>query len=175
MSELNFVAVPRSRKDIRRWAEVVRSLSGNGREPRFDIVRFVELRLPLLDEEAAFAVTDDLGPGIHACTDIRARCIMIRPEIYERAVAGHGRDRMTLAHEVGHLLLHTEVQLARRIGAAPIEAFRDPEWQAKAFAGELMVPRSLYPTGKHPAEVATLLGVSVDAVSTQLRAWKRER
>jgi Zn-dependent peptidase ImmA (M78 family) len=100
---------------------------------------------------------------------------MIRPEIYDRAVAGHGRDRMTLAHEVGHLLLHTEVQLARRIGAGPIEAFRDPEWQAKAFAGELMVPRSLYPKGKHPSEVAALLGVSVDAVFTQLNAWKRER
>ena len=175
MSELNFVAIPRSRKDIRRWAEVVRRLAGGGDASRFDIIRFVELQLPLLDEEVTFVLTEDLGPGVHACTDIRARCIMMRPDIYERAVAGHGRDRMTLAHEVGHLLLHTEVQLARRIGVAPIEAFRDPEWQAKAFAGELMVPRRLYPRGKHPAEVATLLGVSVDAVYTQLTAWKREK
>lgn len=175
MSELNFVAVPRSRREIRRWAEVVRRLSGDGDNARFDIVRFVELKLPLLDEEATFVITDFLGPGVHACTDVRERCIMMRPEIYDRAVAGHGRDRMTLAHEVGHLLLHTEVQLARRVGAGPIEAFRDPEWQAKAFAGELMVPRSLCPKEKHPAEIATLLGVSVDAVVTQLNAWKREK
>jgi hypothetical protein len=174
MSELNFVAVPRSRKNIRRWAEVVRRLSGDIDNARFDIVRFVELKLPLLDEEASFVITDDLGPGVHGCTDVKARCIMMRPEIYNRAVTGHGRDRMTLAHEVGHLL-HTEVQLARRIGGGPIEPFRDPEWQAKAFAGELMVPHSLYPNGKHPAEVAVLLGVSVDAVFTQLNAWKRER
>jgi hypothetical protein len=174
VSELNFVAVPRSRKELRRWAEVVRQVSDFGNEPRFDIVRFVELRLPVLDDNATFALTDDLGPGIHACTDVQSRCIMIRPEIYRWAVAGHGRDRMTLAHEVGHLLLHTEVQLARRIGPAPLAPFRDPEWQAKAFAGELMIPKSLYPKEKHPAEVATLLGVSTDAVLTQLNAWKRE-
>jgi hypothetical protein len=174
VSELNFVAAPRSRKEIRRWADVVRQISGFAKEPRFDIVRFVELRLPVLDDDATFALTDDLGPGIHACTDVRSRCIMIHPEIYRRAGAGYGRDRMTLAHEVGHLLLHTEVQLARRIGSAPLAPFRDPEWQAKAFAGELMIPRSLYPTEKHPAEVAALLGVSTDAVLTQFSAWKRE-
>ena len=154
---------------------MVRRLSGNGDNPRFDIMRFVEVTLPQLDENTSFILTDDLGPGVHACTDVRARCIMIRPEIYHRAVAGYGRDRMTLAHEVGHLLLHTEVQLARRVGADPIEVFRDPEWQAKAFAGELMIPRRLYPKRQHPVEAADLLGVSVESIYTQLSAWKRER
>lgn len=175
MSELNFIAAPRSRKHIRRWTEVVHSLSGgNSDQPYFDIVRFVELTLPRLDESTTFAISDDLGHGIHACTDVRARCVMIRPEIYRRAVAGHGRDRMTLAHEVGHLLLHTEVQLARRIGTRPIQAFRDPEWQAKCFAGELLISRRHYPKDINPEEAANLFGVSVESVIVQLAAWERE-
>lgn len=173
MSEIQYAAAPLSRPKIRKLTETIRRFSTED-PPRFDIVRFVEKRLPELDDEFLFALDDELPLDTHACTDIRARSIIMRPEIYDRAVAGHGRDRMTLAHELGHLLLHSEIRLMRRLGDAPLVAFCDPEWQAKCFAGELLISYRHYPKNKHPEEAATLFGVSLDSVLTQLNAWKRE-
>lgn len=173
MSQLQHVATPMSRREIRRWAELVRRLAGN-ECPWFDIVRFVENGLPRLDHDFSFLLDDQLPSDTHACTVVRDRTILIRPEIYDRAIAGHGRDRMTLAHELGHFLLHTEIRLGRRVGDGPVDAFRDPEWQAKCFAGELLISRRHYPADKHPGEVASLFGVSVESVRTQLNAWEHE-
>jgi hypothetical protein len=173
VSELQHIAAPISRKDIRKWAELIRRLSGDD-AAWFDIVRFVELRLPALDEAVSFLIDENLPRDTHACTDVREKCILVRPEIYERAVGGHGRDRMTIAHELGHFLLHSEIRLGRRIADGPIEAFRDPEWQAKCFAGELLISRRHCPKNRHPEEVAALFGVSVDSVLTQFRAWGQE-
>ena len=45
-----------------------------------------------------------------------------------------------MAHELGHLLLHRveTITLAREDGDIP--PYKDPEWQANAFAGELLAP-----------------------------------
>ena len=60
--------------------------------------------------------------------------------VFERACNGYGRDRLTMAHELGHLLLHRveSITLAREDG--DISPYKDPEWQANAFAGELLAP-----------------------------------
>jgi toxin-antitoxin system, toxin component family protein len=66
--------------------------------------------------------------------------IRIREDVYERACNGYGRDRLTMAHELGHLLLHRVemITLAREDGDIP--PYKDPEWQANAFVGELLAP-----------------------------------
>jgi hypothetical protein len=173
LSEIQHIAAPLSRFRIRQCAELVRRMAVND-APWFDVVGFVEKKLPDLDDSFTFAVDERLPLDTHACTEIADRSILVRPEIYDRAVMGMGRDRMTIAHELGHLLLHSELRLMRRMSAAPIEAFRDPEWQAKCFAGELLISRRLYPNNKDPEEAADLFGVSVDSIYTQLAAWKRE-
>lgn len=55
--------------------------------------------------------------------------IRIREDVYERACNGYGRDRLTMAHELGHLLLHRveTITLAREDG--DISPYKDPEWQ----------------------------------------------
>jgi len=60
--------------------------------------------------------------------------IRIREDVYERACNGYGRDRLTMAHELGHLLLHRVemITLAREDGDIP--PYKDPEWQAKDIA-----------------------------------------
>src|SRR5579864_1930028 len=152
------------RAHIRHLAELARRLVGPD-APGFDIMGFLEKRLPTPDDNYAFLVNETLPTDTHACTDIQDRTISTRPEIYDRAVAGHGRDRLTAGHELGHYILHADIRLQRRMSTARLEAFRDPEWQANCRAGELRVSYRYYPTNKSPEEVARLFGASVHAVT----------
>jgi Zn-dependent peptidase ImmA (M78 family) len=94
--------------------------------------------------------------------------IRIREDVYERACNGYGRDRLTMAHELGHLLLHRVemITLAREDG--DILPYKDPEWQANAFAGELL---GLYEYIKDMSiiDIASHYGITEKAASIQRR------
>jgi len=94
--------------------------------------------------------------------------IRIREDVYERACNGYGRDRLTMAHELGHLLLHRveTITLAREDGDIP--PYKDPEWQANAFAGELL---GLYEYIKDMSiiDIASHYGITEKAASIQRR------
>lgn len=81
--------------------------------------------------------------------------ILMREEFYAalfRADPNTNRARSTLAHEIGHAVLHKkylqdgrrqpEAMARRRAPRGAIKAYRDSEWQAHTFAGALLVPRS---------------------------------
>ena len=103
-------------------------------------------------------------PNIHAETAIKERVIRIREDIYHGAIRNMGRDRMTVAHEVGHyiLLVAKGLKLYRSFEGVQIEAYRDPEWQAKALAGELLCPFNLI-KGMATPQIALACGVSDEA------------
>jgi len=174
MSQLGFVARPLSRARIRAVADAVRAVANCGSE-MVDIVRLIETQVPEWDPDFSFVVSscDELGEN-HALTHVRERIIEVRSDIYDGACNGLGRDRMTLGHELGHLILHQEIHLARRMSDEPLKAYLDPEWQATAFAGELLMPLSIYRTMKNPEDAANVFGISELAVQTQVRAWIRE-
>ena len=68
----------------------------------------------------------------------------IRENVYERALEGSGRDRLTMAHELWHLLFHEKSNISySRMDASEVPTYRNPEWQADAFAGELLMPHDL--------------------------------
>jgi len=62
------------------------------------------------------------------------------------------RLRFSLAHEIGHFILHREIleelpfnkpeEWKKFILAMPDQEYRSFEWQANEFAGRLLVPRS---------------------------------
>ena len=53
------------------------------------------------------SVSKNIGMFIGwGCRDATENCIKIREDVYERAIKGYGRDRFTLAHELGHFLMH---------------------------------------------------------------------
>ncbi|MNV76712.1 hypothetical protein D3C71_1700840 [compost metagenome] len=89
--------------------------------------------------------------------------------MYDRAVAGTPRDRFTIAHEIAHYLLHSPktVAYARAVGPQKVPAYLDPEWQANAFAGELLAPPQLI-IGLEVSEVERLCGVSRTVAEIQL-------
>ena len=136
----------------------------------FPIVEVLEM-LHKFDEEAHFEVVeaDELEENEHAVTDIITKTIKIRSDVYEGACNGVGRDRMTIAHEFAHFitLCVCGFRLARSFGDVDIPPYRDPEWQAKCLAGELMIDSDLV-KGMSSSEVSEKCGVSFDAADFQL-------
>ena len=136
----------------------------------FPIVEVLEM-LHKFDEDAHFEVVeaDELEENEHAVTDIITKTIKIRSDVYEGACNGVGRGRMTIAHEFAHFitLCVCGFRLARSFGDVDIPPYRDPEWQAKCLAGELMIDSDLV-KGMSSSEVSEKCGVSFDAADFQL-------
>ncbi|MCD7981300.1 MAG: ImmA/IrrE family metallo-endopeptidase [Clostridiales bacterium] len=138
----------------------------------FPVVKFLENVLPILIPEFQLEIVPVVEMGNkHGETFPDKNLIRIREDIYLRAVAGEGRDRLTIAHEIGHLLLHerSEIALCRMEPGEKLKPYEDPEWQANAFGGELLASSYLI-QGMSVSEVKEKCGVSASAASVQLRA-----
>ena len=83
---------------------------------------------------------------------------------------------MTIAHELGHYftICFCGFKLERNFTNKKIKAYRDPEWQAKCFAGELLVPAHLM-KGCSVGEIIEECGVSYDAAKIQYKKINSER
>lgn len=166
------VAEPLSRIDIRRMAEKIRIIDGC-HKPYFDIVKFLEIKLPKIDENFTFQVLpkEEMGE-CHGLTYPDRNEIQIREDVYERACNDNGRDRLTMAHELFHLLQHEKVNISfARVGKGrKLESFRDPEWQSDAFGGELLIPCRLV-KGMSVEDVVFRCKVSESAARYQLSKY----
>jgi hypothetical protein len=160
------IAEPVQRNKLRAIANVIRELSGHKDELYFPIIQFMEHKMPFLFAGFHHEIMPKsyFPPDIHGETSVEERLIRIREDVYLGAILGMGRGRMTVAHEVGHyiLLVAKGLKLYRSFAETKIEAFRDPEWQAKAFAGEFLCPYHLI-SGMAAPQIALTCGVSDDA------------
>lgn len=171
-----YEASPLSRADIRSFANVIRKAMGLTDERYFPIREFLELVMPKIDEEFVLEVLPkhEMGSN-HGLAYPEDKVIKLREDVYDGAVDGKPRDRLTMAHEVGHYFLHTKerVSFARSIGPSEaLPAYRDPEWQANAFAGELLAPPHII-KGMSVFEVMKFCGVSQDAARKQLKSMSK--
>ena len=169
----SYIADPLSTQEIRQMAINLRRNFGlNSEEDKmFPIVEFIELVVPSILEEFTLEILpqEEMG-NVHGLACPEENCIKVREDVYERAIDGYGRDRFTLAHELGHFLLHhrEHIRLARLENGSKIEAFRDPEWQANTFAAELLMPLGLIDTEEQRA-IADEFGVSLQAASIRAK------
>lgn len=166
-----YVAKPLSRKELRRRANRLRELF-NCEMGKFPILQFLEG--PLAELRYDFEVVDfnELGPLKEAEAYPDKKIIYIRSDVYENAFEGNPRSLFTIAHEIGHLLLHKKqnIDLAANSFARStdrIPAYKDPEWQANAFAAELLAPANLV-VGMTVDEVVDRFGVSLSCAWIQL-------
>lgn len=164
------IAEPMSRNEISLMAKKIRIIAGSYDKLYFDIVEFLEIILPKIDENFTFSVKTIKEMGeCHGLTYPDRNEIQIREDVYERACEDNGRDRLTMAHELFHLLQHEKenISFARISEGGKVESFRDPEWQADAFGGELLIPRHLA-CGMSVKEVVEQCRVSLSAAKYQL-------
>ncbi len=141
---MEYVAEPVSRNKLREFALRLREFFGLQDELYFPVMPFLEHVMPSICEGFHYEIVAacDLPAERHAEIDVANRVIRIREDVYEGAADGNGQHRMTVMHEIAHylLLVLCGVKFSRAFGEVPAEAYRDPEWQAKALAGEIMCP-----------------------------------
>lgn len=167
MSE--YIVEGKSRKDLRNLAMILRKHLGLENRLWVPIVELLDVLAEILEGFSYEIVPDHaMSPGTHAETDIRTGHITIKESVYERACNGEGRDRMTIAHEIGHFftLCFCGFKLQRNFKRQEVKPFNDPEWQAKCFAGEFMVARHLT-EDMSVSQIVETCGVSIDAADYQ--------
>jgi len=152
--------------DLREKARRARIALGQPEDGYIDIVKILE---SLADYGVAIEIVASSVLGNkHGETFPAQPKILIREDVYDRACDGHGRDRLTIAHEIGHLFLHgpEKISLARVEKACAIPPWCDPEWQANAFAGEFLAPFRFIRAFSIP-EIQRRYGVSETAARVQ--------
>ena len=164
-----------SRQDIRRVVRHIKRLIGWENVFNYPIMQFLELALPTFIPDFVLEIVpvNEMG-NKHGETYPSKKLIRIREDVYLGAHAGNGRDRLTIAHEIGHLLLHDDnsIALCRLAPDEKLKAYEDPEWQANAFGGELLASSYLI-NGLSVREVSERCGVTKAAASIQLNALKK--
>ncbi|WP_231462985.1 ImmA/IrrE family metallo-endopeptidase [Sphingomonas sp. URHD0057] len=140
MANNPIIVAPRSRKQIEEYALAVRRALGVSDGSAVDMLRLLELVLPRVLDEYSFEVVADRELGeAEATTSMTERSIKMGLTCYEAARQGQARYAFTLAHELGHLLMHTgsSAQMARGNSVKP---YVNAEWQADTFASAFLMP-----------------------------------
>lgn len=168
-----YKATPISRREIRNKVSKIKSEVGLSNTYPFPVLRFLEIILPVYCPGFQINVLTKHEMGDkHGETFPSQKLICIREDIYNRASDGRGRDLFTIGHEIGHLFLHEEKRISKSHNEN-LKTYEDPEWQASAFAGELLAPSHRI-GGMTVEEVVKKFGVSRDAAKFQLRVANKE-
>lgn len=118
-----------------------------------DIVDLVENKLPDYGIHVTPASREELGDraGVTDPSGNEEINILVSEEIWDslfESVPTNYFSKTTICHELGHAILHVPV-LRRRllhekvlsfVKRRNIRAYEDPEWQAWAFAGSILMP-----------------------------------
>jgi transcriptional regulator with XRE-family HTH domain len=140
------VVPPMSTKAIRSFADVVRNAFVEPDDVEFPIMNVIEFKLEKVLDGFYLDVRDDESMGEDEGRVVvtgKGVALALRQDVYLGAWHGDGRDRFTACHELGHLLMHRSVTMAR-VREDTDKIFVDAEWQADTFAGTLLMsPRHL--------------------------------
>jgi Zn-dependent peptidase ImmA (M78 family) len=175
MTSLSVEATPMSRKQIRSFARQVRMALGLENTLHVDIGTLLEHLMPKAMRGFIYDIRETLDMGSdHGRARPDDRVIELREDVYNGAIDGEGRDRMTVVHEIGHLLMHQSDRITHRRSFGPPIVYMDAEWQAKAFAGEFLIPVHLVQKFDSALKVAKACGVSIEAARMQLKQYTKE-
>ena len=118
---------------------------------------------------------EELPYGTEAYFDPITNEIILDVQVYEDLCAGNPRARFTVAHEIGHGIMHgayfKEIHSGNRkasvLNRGDIPHYRDPEKQANRFASEFLMPTPLVDTlirqEGSPSDIMRIFHVSFTA------------
>ena len=153
-----------SRKDIRKTVDTLRSFLEINIEQSVKIVQLFESFLPVIGFDYEIVEDKELKNN-YAETDLNRDIIRVRESVYNGATEGNYRDRFTIAHEIGHAILHKNRTFLCRENEN-LKPYEDPEWQANTFAGELLVPNNMI-LNKSIQEISETYKVSREVAAIQ--------
>lgn len=173
-----YIVEAKSRYDLRKLANLFRKMFRFENSLYFPVVEILDILTEVFSPKFSYEIVndDELPENTHADIDIATGHIRIKESVYIGACEGKGRDRMTIAHEIGHFMTLRLFcyKLERNFRKEKCPSYRDPEWQAKCFAGELLVPAHLV-KDLSPGQIAKECGVSIDAAMFQYRHIHKRR
>ena len=135
----SYKAIPLSRKKIREITKLIRKSLNIPDNSSFPIIVFLERIIDKFGYDYDICEENELKYD-YAITIPSKKQLKIREDVYLRAINNVPRDLFTIAHEIGHALLHDNDTIVLARSEDKVRAYEDPEWQANTFAAELMVP-----------------------------------
>jgi Zn-dependent peptidase ImmA (M78 family) len=164
LTEIMFEAPPRSGEDIENLADAIRHAVGLENAPYFPVVEFLEFGLAEVVDGMFYDVQSaDLLGGREGAVDPVKRALYIREDVYAAVTNHDRRARFTVAHEIGHAVMHVGTLNRVLPRQQVIPPFCQPEWQANRFAAALLMPRHLAAMFGSVTEISVKFGVSVPA------------
>ena len=159
----------RSERQIEKLARDIRNGLGLGLQGRISVLPIYEFALEDMVEDAYFVVVNDNEMhGAEGQTDWHQPRISLAASTYAKLRRGDFRARMTAAHELGHLLMHTQRPVFYYRTKAK-DRRRDPEWQADAFAAALLMPANAFRRQRTVSQAMKTFGVSRHAALKRAR------
>lgn len=117
----------------------------------------------------------EMPSGVEAYCIPEQFLFCIRSDVYERACSGYPRDKFTIFHELGHLLLGHRRTINRETNETELKTSEDSEWQANQFAAEILMPLSEIKKHnlKNEFDIQFHFNVSFQAASNRFRQLSR--
>jgi len=174
MPSSSFVVPARSWDQIAQITDKLRAQFSLTDRPDFPIMTFLEKVLDA-HEIVPLIVSSREEMGIsegHTCPD--RSYIELREDVYEAAWAGDGRARFTAAHELGHFILHTKIDLARASPGHEKKPYLLSEPQADQFAAELLMPRAFALHTDTANSIQVRHEVSYSAANNRVRFFQKK-
>ena len=155
-----------------------------------NVERVFELGLPGLGIEPDYQPLEQRG--IQGFTDSQNMLCVVSSELADDPSSA-SYFRSTVAHEIGHAVLHvpeyrrrrqtilseqsSDLRIFHRRPDAEIPTYRNPEWQAHRYAGGLLMPeaavrRAMLGNHAHPKALAELFEVTPAFARSRLRGLK---
>jgi hypothetical protein len=128
-----------------------------------------------------FLVRPDDEMGRSDATTISSKdvvTIAVKESVRGAGFLGVGRARNTLAHELGHGVMHEGRQMHRRsdVNVSPtwLQPFESAEHQARVFAPAFLINDAVASTLESAEEVSLTFGISIESTSIYLRPFNSE-
>lgn len=172
MNNRGYKVKPRTTANIRKIAQGFKDVLKINKS-YVPIVKLIEILHQKGIIELEIVAKDDM-PDEYGLSHPATGLIKIREDVYDKAVEGDGFARFTIAHEIGHFMLHRkQASYARSIGGKH-KVYEDSEWQADKFAQELLIDERTLKNGATTVNIESEYGVSGKAAKISLRALTRE-
>ncbi len=166
---------PVSRVELRELAQKIRRWLKLEEVDYLPVPRLLEVLQALLDDfEFFICEKPDLPKDTFASYVPELHCVVIKETFYDMDCKGDGFARWTIVHEFAHHILHRNqlASLARKNNTKP-RPFEDSEWQADAFACELLIPRYRLQEGITAEEIVERFGVTPAAARRTLGIFRK--
>lgn len=170
MSNFGFSVPAKSWNEIDSITEDARRMLGTHDEPYINVADVIE---KCLDQKLGIlrleVVEDKELPTVEAEIRSTGDLITLRESVYEKAHAGDGRARFTLAHELGHFFLHCGGVPAYALSSGErVPAYCDSEKQADYFAASLLMPHRFFTIRDNVHSIVNRHQVSAQAARFRL-------